>query len=45
MKAQEFVKLLRKVIREEVRSVVGDELRRVLNEEITTTKPQVRDIH
>jgi hypothetical protein len=41
MKAQEFVKLLRKVIREEVRSVVGDELRRVLNEEITTTKPSI----
>lgn len=43
MKAQEFVKLLRKVIREEVRSVVGDELRRVLNEEIATSKPQVRE--
>lgn len=43
MKAQEFVKLLRKVIREEIRSVVGDELRKVLNEEIATTKPAVRE--
>jgi len=43
MKAQEFVKLLRKVIREEVRSVVGDELRRVLNEEIATSKPVVSE--
>lgn len=45
MKAQEFVKLLRKVIREEVTAVVGQELRRVLNEEIATTntKQPVRE--
>lgn len=43
MKAQEFVKLLRKVIREEVTAVVGEELRRVLNEEVSTSKPVVRE--
>jgi hypothetical protein len=43
MKAQEFVQILRKVIREEIRSVVGEELRKVLNEEIATTKPSVRE--
>jgi len=43
MKAQEFVKLLRTVIREEVRSVVGDELRKVLNEEITTSKTPIQE--
>ena len=43
MKAQEFVKLLRKVIREEVTAVVGEELRRVLNEEISSPKQPIRE--
>jgi len=43
MKSQEFVKLLRRVIREEVTEVVSTEVRRILNEEINSVKLPVRE--
>jgi hypothetical protein len=43
MKPQEFIKLLRRVIREEVTDVVSTEVRRILNEEIDSVKMPVRE--
>lgn len=43
MKPQEFIKLLRRVIREEVTEVVNTEVRRILNEEVDSVKLPVRE--
>ena len=43
MKPQEFIKLLRRVIREEVTDVVNTQVRRILNEEIDSVKIPVRE--
>jgi len=43
MKPQEFIKLLRRVIREEVTDVVNTQVRLILNEEIDSVKLPVRE--
>jgi len=42
MKPQEFIKLLRRVIREEVTDVVNTQVRLILNEEIDSVKLPIR---